>query len=85
MGGGGAVNVLFRKEIEQSEDPEKTRREKMEEYTERFSGPFEALSKQFAHAAIRPEETRRRLIQALDILKEKREERPKKKHGVMPV
>ncbi|MBI4490902.1 MAG: acyl-CoA carboxylase subunit beta [Deltaproteobacteria bacterium] len=85
MGGGGAVNVLYRREIEQSKDPEKTRREKMEEYTERFSGPFEALSKQFAHAAIRPEETRRRLIQALDILKEKREERPKKKHGVMPV
>lgn len=85
MGGGGAVNVIFRKEIEQSEDPEKTRREKLEEYADRFSGPFEALSKQFAHAVIRPEETRRRLIQALEILREKKEERPKKKHGVMPV
>lgn len=85
MGGGGAVNVLFRREIEQSEDREKTRRQKMEEYTERFSGPFEALSKQFAHAAIRPAETRRRLIQALEILREKKEERPKKKHDVMPV
>jgi acetyl-CoA carboxylase carboxyltransferase component len=85
MGGGGAVNVLYRREIEQSEDAEKTRREKMEEYSERFSGPFEALSKQLAHAAIRPAETRRRLIQALDILREKKEDRPKKKHGVMPV
>ena len=85
MGGGGAVNVIFRREIEQSEDPEKTRRQKMEEYSERFSGPFEALSKQFAHAAIRPDETRRRLIQALEILREKKEERPRKKHGVMPV
>ena len=85
MGGGGAVNVIFRREIEQSEDPEKTRRRKMEEYSERFSGPFEALSKQFAHAAIRPDETRRRLIQALEILREKKEERPRKKHGVMPV
>ena len=85
MGGGGAVNVLFRREIEQSAEPEKTRREKMEEYTERFSGPFEALSKQFAHAVLRPAETRRRLIQSLEILREKKEERPKKKHGVMPV
>jgi acetyl-CoA carboxylase carboxyltransferase component len=85
MGGEGAVNVLYRKEIEQSEDPEKTRREKMAEYTERFSGPFEALSKQFAQAVIQPAETRRRLIQALEILREKKEERPKKKHDVMPV
>ena len=85
MGGGGAVNVIFRREIERSADPEKTRKQKMEEYTERFNGPFEALSKQFAHAAIQPAETRRRLIQALEILRDKKEERPKKKHGVMPV
>ena len=85
MGAEGAVNVLYRREIEQSEEPEKTRREKLEEYTERFSGPFEALSKQFAHAVIRPGETRRRLIQSLEILREKKEERPRKKHGVMPV
>ncbi len=85
MGGGGAVNVIFRKEIEQSEDPEKTRKQKIEEYAERFSGPFEALSKQFAQAVIRPAETRKRLMQALAILKGKKEERPKKKHGVMPV
>ena len=85
MGGEGAVNVLYRREIEQSPDPEKTRREKTQEYTDRFTGPFEALAKQFAHAVIRPAETRRRLIQSLEILREKKEERPKKKHGVMPV
>jgi acetyl-CoA carboxylase carboxyltransferase component len=85
MGGGGAVNVLYRREIEQSSDPEKTRKEKMEDYAARFSGPFEALSKQFAHAAIRPRETRQRLIQALEILRDKKEERPRRKHGVMPV
>jgi len=85
MGGGGAVNVLYKREIEQSQDPEKTRREKLAEFAERFSGPFEALSKQFAHAVIRPPETRLRLIQSLSILKEKKEERPRKKHGVMPV
>ena len=85
MGGGGAVNVLYKREIDQSPDPEKTRKEKLAEFTERFSGPFEALSKQFAHAAIRPDETRRRLIQSLAILRGKKEERPRKKHAVMPV
>jgi acetyl-CoA carboxylase carboxyltransferase component len=85
MGGGGAVNVLYKREIEQSPDPEKTRKDKIAEFQERFSGPFEALSKQFAQAAIRPAETRKRLIQSLEILRNKREERPKKKHGLMPV
>src|SRR5919197_873374 len=80
MGGGGAVNVLYRREIEQSEDPEKTRQQKLAEFAERFSGPFEALSKQFAHAAIRPVETRKRLIQSLELLQGKKEERPRKKH-----
>jgi acetyl-CoA carboxylase carboxyltransferase component len=55
------------------------------EYGERFSGPFEALAKQFAHAVIQPAETRRRLIKALEILRQKKEERPRKKHDVMPV
>jgi propionyl-CoA carboxylase beta chain len=85
MGGGGAVNVLYKREIEQSADPEQTRREKIAEFTERFSGPFEALSKQFAQAAIRPRETRRRLIRGLEILRSKKEDRPRKKHGLMPV
>lgn len=85
MGGGGAVNVLYKREIEQSENPAKTRAEKIAEYQERFNGPFEALAKQFAHAAIRPADTRRRLIQSLEILRHKKEERPRKKHGLMPV
>jgi propionyl-CoA carboxylase beta chain len=85
MGGGGAVNVLYKREIEQSAEPAKTRSEKIAEYQERFSGPFEALAKQFAQAAIRPAETRKRLIQALELLRGKKEERPRKKHGLMPV
>ncbi|HEX9446049.1 MAG TPA: acyl-CoA carboxylase subunit beta, partial [Candidatus Binatia bacterium] len=85
MGGGGAVNVLYKKEIEQSENPAETRREKLAEYAERFSGPFEALEKQFAQAVVQPSETRRRLIQSLEVLRDKKDERPKKKHGVMPV
>jgi len=85
MGGGGAVNVLYKREIEQSADPEKTRQEKLVEFAERFSGPFEALAKQFAHGVIRPSETRKKLIQSLEILYNKKEERPRKKHGLIPV
>ena len=85
MGGGGAVNVLYKREIEQAADPAKTRAEKIAEYQERFNGPFEALSKQFAQAAIRPTETRKRLIQSLEVLRFKKEDRPRKKHGLMPV
>ena len=85
MGGGGAVNVLFKREIESAPDPEAARRQKKLEYAEHFSGPFEALQKQYAQAVIRPAETRRRLIQALRILAGKREEPLPRKHGVMPV
>jgi len=85
MGAAGAVGVLYKKEIEQSSNPAETRSQKLEEFSERFSGPFEAVSKMFANAAVRPEETRIRLIQALEMLSTKREERPRKKHGLMPV
>jgi propionyl-CoA carboxylase beta chain len=71
------------KEIEQSADPEQTRKEKTE-FTERSAGSLEALSA-FAQATIRPAETCKRLIQSLEILRHKKEQRPKKKHGVMPV
>ncbi|HLC41967.1 MAG TPA: acyl-CoA carboxylase subunit beta [Methylomirabilota bacterium] len=85
MGGGGAVNVLYRREIESAQDPEALRKEKLAEFNERFAGPFDALSKQYAQAVIRPEETRRRLIQALELLSTKRAEGPRRKHGIMPV
>jgi acetyl-CoA carboxylase carboxyltransferase component len=85
MGAEGAVDVLYRREIESAPDPEETRRQKIAEFNERFSGPFDALSKQFAQAAIRPGDTRIRLIRALHLLAGKHEERPRKKHSVMPV
>ena len=85
MGAEGAVNVLHRREIDAAPDPAEMRRQKIAEFNARFSGPFDALSKQFAHAAIRPAETRSRLIRALRMLANKREERPRKKHSLMPV
>jgi acetyl-CoA carboxylase carboxyltransferase component len=85
MGAAGAVSVLYKKEIEQAANPEEVRRQKLDEFSEKFSGPFEAVAKQYAHAAIMPAETRVRLIQALDMLETKQEDRPRKKHGLMPV
>jgi acetyl-CoA carboxylase carboxyltransferase component len=85
MGASGAVNVLYRQEIEKAEDPEAMRKEKIEEFSERFTGPFEAVSKGFAHSAILPRETRWRLFQALEMFRNKKDERPRKKHGLMPV
>jgi acetyl-CoA carboxylase carboxyltransferase component len=85
MGAAGAVNVLYRQDIERSPDPEVARKEKIEEFTQRFTGPFEAVSKGFAHAAILPRETRWRLFQALELFRNKKVELPKKKHGLMPV
>ena len=85
MGAEGAVRVLYRKAIAQAADPEQMRKEKIEEFSERFNGPFEAVAKQFAQAPILPRETRLRLIQALEMFRNKKEARPPKKHGVMPV
>ncbi len=85
MGSAGAVGVLHRREIQQSSKPEETRRQRIEEFEERFGGPFEAVRKQYAHAAILPEDTRVRLIQSLEMLQRKNETRPEKKHGIMPV
>jgi methylmalonyl-CoA decarboxylase subunit alpha len=85
MGASGAVNVLFRQEIEQAEDPEAMRAAKMEEFTERFTGPFDAVAKGFAHAAILPRETRWRFFQALEMFRTKKADTPRRKHGLMPV
>ena len=85
MGSAAAVNVLYKREIESAPDPDAVRQRRIGEYEARFSGPFEALQKQYAQAVIRPAETRRRLIRALRILSAKREEFPPRKHGVMPV
>jgi len=85
MGAEAAVNVLYRKEFAQAADPEAMRKERLEEYSERYSGPFEAVAKQFAQAPILPRETRMRLIRALEMFRSKKEVRPPRKHGIMPV
>lgn len=85
MGAEGAVSIICRKEIQESHDPERTRRRLMEEYRQVFDGPFESARKMYVDDVIKPEETRPKIIQALAILKDKKVSRVEKKHGNMPV
>ena len=81
MGPEGAANIIFAREINESDDPEATRKEKIDEYREKFANPYVAAGLGMVDDVIDPRETRQKLMQALDILQDKREERPKKKHG----
>jgi acetyl-CoA carboxylase carboxyltransferase component len=85
MGAEGAANIIFRKEIKTAEDPKARREEKVQEYRELFSNPYKAAARGYVDALIAPRETRPRIIRALEMLKTKRENRPAKKHGNIPV
>jgi acetyl-CoA carboxylase carboxyltransferase component len=85
MGAEGAANIIFRKEIQSADDPQAKREEKIQEYRELFANPYIAASRGYVDAIIAPRETRRRIIRALDMLKNKKESRPWKKHGNIPV
>jgi len=85
MGSQGATNIIFRKEIMKAENPEKVRQEKIEEFKQKFSNPYEAAKRGYVDMVIDPRETRPRLITTLEMLSTKRESRPAKKHGNFPV
>jgi len=85
MGAEGACNIIHRKEIKAAEDPSQKRKEKIAEYQKLFSNPYMAASRGYVDAVIRPSETRSRLIDALEIMCSKRELRPPKKHGNIPL
>ena len=85
MGPEGAANIIFRKEIEKAEDPVAKRQEKIQEYRDRFTNPYAAAARGYIDDVIEPEATRPRLISALEMLQSKRENRPPKKHGNIPL
>jgi len=85
MGAEGAIAILYRREIEQAEDKEKIKKEKIEEYKEKFSTPYYAASKQYVDAVIKPRETRPQLIRALEVLRNKCEPIIERKHGNIPL
>ena len=85
MGAAGAANIIHRKEIKEADDPAAKRKEKIQEYEELFSNPYRAANRGYIDAVIVPSETRMRLIEALEIMCSKRENRPPKKHGNIPM
>jgi acetyl-CoA carboxylase carboxyltransferase component len=85
MGPDGAANIIFKKEIEEASDPVATRKDKIEEYKVNFANPYKAALRGYVDDVIDPADTRKRLISALTMLLGKRETRPAKKHGNIPV
>jgi propionyl-CoA carboxylase beta chain len=85
MGPEGAVNILYRRELEQAEDPAALRAERVAEYRERLANPFVAAERGFVDEVIQPRHTRRKLIAALARLSGKRDRNPPKKHGNIPL
>lgn len=85
MGPEGAANIIFRKDIEGSDNPVATRQAKIDQYKDSFANPYIAASRGFVDDVIVPSGTRQRIISAFDMLLGKRETRPAKKHGNLPV
>jgi methylmalonyl-CoA carboxyltransferase large subunit len=85
MGAEGAAEIVFRREIDAAEDQAARRKELVEEYRETFANPFVAARRRLVDDVIEPAETRRAVAQALEALHAKRELRPTKKHGLIPL
>jgi len=85
MGPEGAVNIAYRNEIAEAEDPVATRQRLIAEYRAEFANPYIAASRGYIDEVILPHETRPRLIAALEMLQNKRDENPPKKHANMPL
>jgi propionyl-CoA carboxylase beta chain len=85
MGPEGAVNIIFRKELEKAKDPVQRKAELVAEYREKFASPYVAAERGYIDDVIEPKETRPRLINALEMLSNKRDANPAKKHGNIPL
>jgi len=84
MGPEGAANIIFKKEIDESQNPEQTRQEKIEEYKTKFANPYVAAGKGYIDAVIAPKETRKFLVHAIEVSINKFEPVPERKHGIPP-
>lgn len=85
MGPDGAANIIFKKQIGEAENPIEFRKEKIQEYRDKFSNPYVAAARGYVDDVIEPATTRQRIASALDMLASKRETRPSKKHGNIPL
>jgi len=85
MGPEGAVNILYKRELDAADDPVALRARKVAEFREKFANPYVAASRGFVDEIIRPRQTRAKLIEALSRLQTKRDKNPPKKHGNIPL
>ncbi|MBV9500195.1 MAG: methylmalonyl-CoA carboxyltransferase [Acidobacteriaceae bacterium] len=85
MGPEGAVNVLHRRELQHDSNPDESRRKRIEEYRDRFANPFVAAERGYVDDVIEPRETRPKVIHALQMLANKTDTMPRKKHGNIPL
>jgi propionyl-CoA carboxylase beta chain len=85
MGPDGAVNIIYRHELAKAEDPEARRRALIDEYRDTFANPFRAAELGYVDEVIHPRETRRKLIRGLDMLQDKVDTNPPRKHGNIPL
>ncbi|WP_416197268.1 MAG: Propionyl-CoA carboxylase carboxyltransferase subunit [Sporanaerobacter sp.] len=85
MGPDGAANIIFKNDIKNAEDPVEMRAKKIEEYRDTVANPYIAASRGYVDDVIVPSTTRQRLVSAFDMLQSKRENRPSKKHGNIPL
>ncbi|HET7274771.1 MAG TPA: acyl-CoA carboxylase subunit beta [Longimicrobiaceae bacterium] len=85
MGAKGAVEILYRREIASADDPASAAADRQDEYSERFANPFAAAARGYVDDVIDPRETRARVVSALDMLQNKRDSNPPKKHGNIPL
>ncbi|HSE03424.1 MAG TPA: carboxyl transferase domain-containing protein, partial [Methylomirabilota bacterium] len=85
MGPDGAVNILYRREMDAAADPAALKEDKVREYREKFANPYAAAERGYVDEVIEPRDTRRRLIQSLEVLRTKRDSNPPKKHGNIPL
>lgn len=85
MGPEGAINILYRRELAEADDPEALRAQLVREYRDTFANPYVAASRGYLDDVIEPKQTRPRLINALEMLQNKRDENPPKKHGNIPL
>jgi methylmalonyl-CoA decarboxylase subunit alpha len=85
MGPEGAANIVFRKEIENAEDPAAERAKRVQQYRDKYSNPYIAAARGWVDDVIDPRETRKYLLRGLEMLANKQEDRPRKKHGNIPL
>lgn len=85
MGPEGAVNILFRKEIAEAKEPDAVRQERLQEFFEKYVNPYYSAAHQHVDDIIDPRDMRPRIIKALELSAQKRDDLPEKKHGIMPV